>query len=125
MGEDDDDDDKEVGHFGSKSLDKLHIRIKDTDDGACLTGHDYNYSNRNNKFTCNYRYQAWEHAWNNSAIKDRLHDYPTRSRKKIETSAPEGGKYGHFPARYFTEIAAPGPKDWHLDGPSEDISRTA
>jgi hypothetical protein len=113
----------EEGHFGSNKLDKLHKRLEGTESGACLTGHEASFKNRSGKFTCNYRYQAYEHADNNGAIKSRLHDYSTRKRKKIATSAPEGGDHGRYPSHYSTLIRPPRKGDWDIGGPVTSITR--
>jgi hypothetical protein len=106
------------GHYGVSTLDKLHDKIPDTTEGgACLTGHHASFKMKSGKCTCNYRYQGYEHADQNGAIKKKLHSYPTTRTDNVKTSAPMG-ENGQFPGRYCAELAPPRPGDWDIGGPT-------
>ena len=106
--------DSQKGHFGAKRLNKLHEKVKGTEQGACLTGHQASYSKKTagKKISCNYRYQSHEQAKANSSIKNRLEGYPTNLTAQIKTALKVA------PPRYSTSIAPPGPGDWDLEGPT-------
>jgi hypothetical protein len=115
---------EQKGHYGANALNKLHGKVGDTTEGgACLTGHQASFRGKTGQCTCNYRYQGYEHAKENSAIKDKLHSYTTARTTPVPTSAPTG-ENGLFPGRYCATLAPPGPGDWDITGPtSAPISR--
>jgi hypothetical protein len=70
------------GHLADVELDDLHAQHrqkKTTEGGACLTGHEASFRKKQNKVTCNYRYQGYEQADSESKIKERLHSYSGRT----------------------------------------------
>ena len=124
------------GHFGPPDLDSLHKKFfkkNTTEGGACLTGHEGNFKNFNKKSTCNYRYQAYEQADSHGDIKKCLHSYEDslsgwKRRKKpnpteIQTSAYDTKSGGKNPAYYCATLPFPENGDWHIGGPSRDITR--
>jgi hypothetical protein len=109
---------EQAGHYGTKALNKLHDKIPNvTEGGACLTGHQASFKAKNGKCTCNYRYQGYEHADSNSAIKNKLHSYPTTRTENVPTSAPKREDDSRYPGRYCAELAPPRPGDWDIGGP--------
>lgn len=114
---------EQKGHYATKKLSGLHKKVADTTEGgACLTGHQASFKNKNGKCTCNYRYQGYEYSKSNGAIKNKLHGYSTKLRSNVATSAPMG-KNGRFPAHYCAQLAPPRKNDWHIGGPDQDITR--
>ena len=80
---------EQKGHYATKKLSGLHKKVADTTEGgACLTGHQASFKNKNGKCTCNYRYQGYEYSKSNGAIKNKLHGYSTKLRSNVATSAP-------------------------------------
>lgn len=107
--------DSQKGHFGAKRLNKLHKKVKKTEDGACLTGHQPSFEKKaeSKKVTCNYRYQGFEQAKSHRGIKWRLHSYRTTLTAPIRTALKVA------PPRYCVWLDPPGPGDWDLDGPTK------
>ncbi len=110
------------GHFGPPALDALHRKHRkkgQTEDGACLTGHEASFSKKQNKVTCNYRYQAYEQAQAHKGIEDALHSYESVIiRGPIRTSAWKKNK-----PEYCASLAKPQRGDWHVTGPNLDVQR--
>ena len=126
------------GHFGKKAFDALHdgsIGKNTTEGGACLTGHKADFQDFGGKVTCNYRYQAFEHAKSNGRIRRRLHSYtrklPIYHREAdgqlkmfIRSSAYLASSGNMSPDRYSQWLPLPQPGDWHLGGPTREIPRS-
>ena len=125
------------GHFGSATLDEYHKKIDgDTEGGACLKGHIYNFAKKNNKSSCNYRYQCYEQSSKNADIKKYLHSYnqkldllKAKHPSGIATSAYETEKNDKGedmnPWRYCCSIPVPEEGDWDVgdDGPKKEVKR--
>lgn len=113
------------GHFTAADYDKLHDAnraLNSTEGGSCMTGHQGDFSGFGGKATCNYRYQAYEQAKSESAIKNRLHDYASIT-VDLATSVYETKKGGWSPSRYSMTIKPPRPGDWDVGGPTLPITR--
>jgi hypothetical protein len=124
------------GHFGSASLDELHdknVQETTTEGGACLTGHLYDFAEKKNQKTCNYRYQAYEQAKAETRIRNRLHSYERKLPQVhhedgqlllfITTSVFKSKKRGLWPACLSVYMPLPRVPDWHLGGPATAILR--
>jgi len=113
-------------HFEAPELNDLHAanRQRDTtENGSCLTGHEGKFRKKKNKSTCNYRYQAYEQALAENAIRLRLESYQTS--KVITTSVYQTEAGGWAPSYYCATLPIPDPanKDWHVIGPTKAITR--
>ena len=112
----------EKGHFGDAELDELHLDPESTarDAGACLTGHLYDFKNKKNKKSCNYRWQCYV----GKNAEDRLHSYETsddprvRYRTGITVTNPKDNLIN-----YCFYLPKPQAGDWHIGGPYRDITR--
>jgi hypothetical protein len=118
-------------HITQKQLDKLHQPTNETENGACLTGHEGRYKKDK---SCSYRWQA-----HHVSIKERKPIYngitledgqQTRNKvairnipgKGIQTSAYKTKKRRFHPSSYVTHLPPPGPGDWDLEGPNQDLA---
>ncbi|RKG92742.1 AHH domain-containing protein [Corallococcus terminator] len=113
------------GHLADVELEDLHKQHRQkstTEGGACLTGHEASFRKKQGKSTCNYRYQAYEQAGSEAKIKERLHDYASRT-TPVGTSHYETNAGGWAPSYYALEIPAPRPGDWNVGGPLTSIKR--
>ncbi|MCY1045293.1 AHH domain-containing protein [Corallococcus sp. bb12-1] len=113
------------GHLADVELEDLHKQHRQkstTEGGACLTGHEASFRKKQNKVTCNYRYQAYEQAGAEAKIKERLHDYASRT-TPVKTSVYETNAGGWAPAYYALELPAPAQGDWDVGGPSKSVMR--
>jgi A nuclease family of the HNH/ENDO VII superfamily with conserved AHH len=107
-------------HITKLSIAKLHKRQKQTDDGACLTGHEGGYLKNN---SCSYRWQA-----HSISLADRTDMYddlavPAPPAGGIATNAYRSKKSKLVPAWYVTALEPPEPGDWNLAGPKRKIKR--
>lgn len=111
-------------HLSLPELKKLHddnVGQRTTEGGACLSGHEGNFSKKRNQTTCNYRYQAYEQAKSEQAIRTRLESYNWS--KQITTSVYQTLAGGWAPSYYSATLPAPRPGDWHVEGPVQPIVR--
>jgi len=116
-------------HFFDINAD-LHDPVEGTEGGACLVGHEGDYINKKNAYSCNYRYQAVERAKSHKEIKKYLHSYndvidqiAVQYPDNIPTLARDCEK-GIFPAGYSMKIPVPQKHDWDIEGPPKDLQRS-
>ena len=120
-------------HFVFDANSDAHKSIKNnTEDGACLTGHDAaTHESFGRKNSCNFRYQGFEQAKTESKIKTYLHSYndvltflSPKYPDGVPTSAYEGGtSKAMSPAWYCSSLEVPRLGDWDVGGPNRNIVR--
>lgn len=120
---------KESGHFGSAALDDLHKCVDETGHGssACLTGHMFDYREKRNEKSCNYRYQCYKSNSSNGAIRSRLERYKElQADQRIDpyrTDATKRPKLTDWFRQYAFSVPAPKDGDWDIGGPTQAITR--
>ncbi|MFY2563942.1 AHH domain-containing protein [Corallococcus terminator] len=111
---------------------QLHKRIPNAlDDGACLTGHESKYTEKN---SCSYRYQVVEHSRANGGraalyklgdesfgqlSRDNVLGLIQTSRYRTTKGPSRTNPSGKYPrdSKYGDQLRVPRPGDWDVDGP--------
>jgi hypothetical protein len=100
-------------HWANKKEAKAHKITGNTENGACLWGHNGRFA----KSSCAYRYQG--HEISKAEREGIYNNWPLPKRTTITTLAYRTTKKKLYPPGYPQELSIPRKGDWFLEGPTD------